>query len=102
MSFDEELAKGEFWIPQCSKCKKIVWPPTNFCDNCFGKVILKEKQKQGKIITFSKQKNEYFCVVEFEGNIKIIAKTKEEPKKNQIVEIFDCGIKDKNYFFEVR
>ena len=102
MNFEEELLKGKFLIPQCNKCKKIVWPPTGFCDNCFGEVVLKEKQKQGKVITFSKQKNEYFCVVEFEKNIKIIAKTKEEPKKNQMVDMVKCGIKNNRYFFEVR
>ena len=87
---------------KCSKCKKIVWPPVGFCDNCFGRVILKEKQKQGKIITFSKQKDKYFCVVEFEENIRIIAKSKQEPKKNQIVEIAECGIRDNSYFFEIK
>ena len=102
MNFDDELAKGNFLIPQCSKCEKIVWPPTNFCNNCFGKVILKNKEKQGKIITFSKQENEYFCLVEFEGSIKIIAKKSEAPKKNQKVEISKCGIKNNSYFFEIR
>ena len=102
MNFEEELKKGNFMIPECNKCKKIVWPPTSFCDSCFGKIVLKEKQIQGKIITFSKQKKEYFCVVEFEGNIKIIAKSKREPKKNQTVEIIRCGIENDSYFFEVR
>ena len=63
MNFEDELKKGNFMIPECDRCKKIVWPPANFCDSCFGKIVLKEKQNQGKIITFSKQKKEYFCVV---------------------------------------
>ena len=102
MNFEDELRNGNFLIPQCESCEKIVWPPASFCDNCFGKVVLKEKQKQGKVITFSKQKKEYFCVVEFEGNIKIIAQSKEEPKKDHTVEIVRCGIKNNNYFFEIR
>ena len=102
MNFEDELSKGKFLIPQCNKCKKIVWPPAGFCDSCFEKVVLKEKEKQGKVITFSKQKNEYFCIVEFEGNIKIMAKSKEMPKKNQTVKIFRCGIRNNNYFFEIR
>ena len=102
MNFDDELSKGNFLIPQCSECKKIVWPPASFCNNCFGKVILKNKEKQGKIVAFSKQENVYFCLVEFKGDIKIMAKKTEPPKKNQTVEISKCGIKNNNYFFEVR
>ena len=102
MNFEDELRKGNFLIPQCKRCKKIVWPPASFCDNCFGEVVLKKKQKQGKVIAFSKQKNEYFCIVEFEGKIKVMAKSKNEPKKNQMVEMIRCGIKNNNYFFEVR
>ena len=102
MNFEEELRKGNFLIPQCSKCEKIVWPPSGFCDKCFGKVTLKEKEKHGKVVTFSKRNNDYFCVVEFEGNIKIIAKSEKEPKKDQIVEVIRCGIKNKDYFFEIK
>ena len=102
MNFEEELRKGNFFIPQCSKCEKIVWPPSNFCDKCFGKVVLKEKEKQGKVITFSKHKNEYFCIVEFRGNIKVMAKSVKKPEKNQIVEMISCGVKNNDYFFEIR
>ena len=102
MKFEEELRKGNFLIPQCNKCEKIIWPPSYFCDKCFGKVVLKEKQKQGKVITFSKRNNEYFCVVKFKGNIKIIAKSENEPKKDQIVEVIRCGIKNNDYFFEIK
>jgi len=34
MSFEKELEKGRFYIPQCEACKKLVWPPSEFCDNC--------------------------------------------------------------------
>jgi len=42
MSFEFELSKGQFMIPECTECKKIVWPPTEFCDNCFGEICLKK------------------------------------------------------------
>ena len=102
MSFEEELKKGNFLIPQCNKCKKIVWPPSDFCDKCFGKVGLNEKQENGKVVTFSKHNNDYFCVVEFKENIKIIAKSEKQPKKDQIVEVTRCGIKNNDYFFEIK
>ena len=56
MNFESELSKGKFMIPECSVCKKIVWPPTEFCDNCFGPVSLKNGEFVGKIIEFFQTK----------------------------------------------
>ena len=55
MSFENELEKGQFYLPQCLSCKKWVWPPSEFCDRCNGETSLKKKQFEGKIIEFSKQ-----------------------------------------------
>ena len=55
MNFEEELTKGNFTIPECSSCKKIVWPPAEFCDVCYNETRLKSGQFSGKIIEFSKQ-----------------------------------------------
>ena len=101
MSFEKEISKGNFLIPECTVCKKIVWPPTEFCDTCMGKTTLKEGDFQGKIIEFSKQNEDYFCVVEFEETIRIMAKIKERPKIGQIVKISKCGIDNESYFFHV-
>ncbi len=101
MNFEYELSKGRFSIPQCTVCKKIVWPPSEFCNYCFGKVSLKNNNFQGKIIEFSKQNDDYFCVVEFEETIRILAKIKSIPKIGQIVKISKCGINNGNYFFHV-
>lgn len=101
MNFESELAKGKFMIPECSVCKKIVWPPTEFCDDCFGPVSLKKGEFEGKIIEFSKQNNDYFCVIEFENTIKIMAKMSEIPEIGQMVKISKCGISNEGYFFYV-
>ena len=101
MSFEDELSKGVFSIPQCSVCQKIVWPPSEFCSNCLGKVILKKNDFEGKIIEFSKQNDDYFCVVEFDDTIRIIAKIKERPEIGQTVKISNCGMQNGNYFFHV-
>ncbi len=101
MNFESELSKGKFMIPECSVCKKIVWPPTEFCDDCFGSVSLKNGDFEGKIIEFSKQNNNYFCVIEFENTIKIMAKMSEIPKIGQMVKISKCGISNDDYFFYV-
>jgi len=101
MSFETELSKGKFSIPECLACKKIVWPPSEFCDNCNGETSLKKGEFEGKIIEFSRQDKDYFCMVEFLDSIRLIAKMTTNPKKDQIVKISKCGISNGDYFFEI-
>jgi uncharacterized OB-fold protein len=101
MSFENELKKGQFYLPQCLSCKKWVWPPSEFCDRCNGETSLKKKEFEGKIIEFSKQNDNYFCIVEFYDSIRIMAKMTTCPKKDQIVKISKCGIIDGGYFFHI-
>jgi len=101
MSFEEELSKGTFCVPECSACKKVVWPPSEFCDNCNEKTLLKKGKFKGKIIEFSKQNENYFCIVEFFDSIRLIAKMTSSPKKDQIVKISKCGMSDGSYFFHI-
>ena len=101
MKFEEELTKGNFTIPECSSCKKIIWPPAEFCDVCYSKTCLKTGQFTGKIIEYSKQNLEYFCMVEFLDSFRLIAKKKDKPENGQIVKISKCGITEGSYFFQV-
>jgi hypothetical protein len=66
-----------------------------------GKTRLKEGNFQGKIIEFSKQTDDYFCIVEMESSFRIIVKMTTEPQIDQCVKISKCGISEGNYFFEV-
>ena len=63
-----------------------------------GKTSLKEGEFQGKIIEFSKQNEDYFCIVEIEDSFRIMAKMSNEPHIDQSVKISKCGI-DKKLFF---
>ncbi len=101
MSFESELLQGKFCIPECTVCKKIVWPPAEFCNHCFGQVSLKKGNFEGKIIEFSRQNEGYFCLVEFENTIRVMAKILQIPETGQIVKISKCGISNGNYFFYV-
>ena len=102
MNFESELKKGRFLIPECKYCDKIVWPPSEFCNQCFKEVSWRNSSYEGKIIEFSKQNNDYFCLVEIEKSIKIIGKISSGiPKIGQKVKIERCGIKDESYFFEM-
>ena len=101
MNFESELLQGKFCIPVCTICEKIVWPPTKFCNYCFGQVSLKKGDFKGKIIEFSRQNEEYFCLVEFENTIRIMAKSLQIPEIGQMVKISKCGISNGSYFFYV-
>ena len=101
MSFESKLGEGKFCIPECAECKKIVWPPSDICSYCFGNVNLKEGDFEGKIIEFSRQKDQFFCMVEFENTIRVMAKISETPEIGKNVKILKCGITNGNYFFQV-
>ena len=102
MNFELELKKGNFIIAECIHCKKIVWPPSEFCNQCFKEVSWRKGSQEGKIIEFSKQNNEYFCLVEIENTIKIMGKLSSGiPNTEQRVKIERCGIKDDKYYFEM-
>jgi len=47
--FESELKKGNFMIPECLKCNDVVWPPSNFCNHCFGKINWRKSDGIGKI-----------------------------------------------------
>lgn len=101
MSAESELKNGNFVVNQCINCKKTVWPPADFCNRCFGKTTIKKGPSEGKIIEFSKNDQCYFCLAEFEKEVKIIGKISSGiPKERQRVRIKKCGIKEGNYFFE--
>ena len=101
MTFEEKLTKGEFVIPKCNNCQKIVWPPSKFCNYCFGHTSISNKTNEGKIIEFSRGPDYYFCLVEFEESVRIMAKMHDTPKLGQTVKIQKCGIDKGDYFFIV-
>jgi len=102
MNFEYELKNGNLIIAECRHCKKIVWPPCEFCNQCFKEVSWRKSLCEGKIIEFSKQDENYFCLVEIEDAIKIMGKISFGiPNVGQRVKIEKCGIKDENYYFEL-
>lgn len=101
MNFESKLSQGDFYIPECTKCMKIVWPPSEICNHCFGDVLLKKKVSEGKIIEFSSKDDAYFCLVEFEKEIRVIAKISKMPEIGQKIKILKCGLNNGNYFFHV-
>ncbi len=101
MSFESELTAGKFCIPECIECKKIVWPPSEFCSYCFGDVHLKKGDFKGKIIEFSRQNDHFFCMVEFEDTVRVMTKMAKTPEIGQSVRISNCGMNNGEYFFQI-
>jgi len=102
MNFESELKKGNFLISECTHCKKIVWPPSELCDQCLNENSWRKCSLVGKIIEFSKKENTNFCVAEFENSIKIIGEIVfGVPKIGKQVNIIDCGITNECYFFKM-
>ena len=101
--FEIELERGNFVTSECPHCKEIVWPPSNFCDKCFGDVNWRKVLKNAKLIEFSKKDGEGFCIAEFENKIRILATIKagesEEPKIGQDLILENCGFKNGSYSF---
>lgn len=100
MSIEKELEKGNFVLGECTKCGKTVWPPSEYCNVCFGEVVIKKGPFEGKIIEYSKREQDYFCLAEFADQVKIIGSVLEMPQKNQKVSVKKCGIQNGSCFFE--
>jgi uncharacterized protein len=102
--FEAELKQGRFIISECPKCKKIIWPPSNYCNKCFEDVNWRNLVSVGKLIEFSKKNNTYFGLVEFEKKIRFIGTIKmgkKLPVIGQKIKIESCTKKDDNYNFVI-
>ena len=100
--FESELKKGHFMIPECPKCNDVVWPPSDYCSHCFGKIKWRKSDGVGKILEFSKNKDAFFCLVEFEKKIRVLSKLKINSKTHKIqkkVKLESCSMNGKNYNF---
>jgi len=91
--FEIGLKNNKFISSECQKCKKLVWPPSEFCSVCFGKVTWREVSRGGKLIEFSKKEDEMFCIAEFENVIRIMGELKvgtKTPMIGQDLELVKC------------
>jgi len=70
--FESELKNGKFVCSECLKCNKLVWPPSDFCSNCFGKVRWRQLSTIATLVEFSKKDDIIFCIAEFEGTIRVM------------------------------
>ena len=100
--FESELKTGNFVTSECNHCNRVVWPPSDYCDNCFQKVNWRKISKNGTIIELSKKENDVFCISEFENKIRIMGKLDAQidmVKPGQGVKLSKCLFNGKNRFF---
>ena len=98
MKFESELKKGNFLLSECSNCQKIVWPPSEYCDNCLKEVNWKKSSGIGTILEYSKQNDRFFCVVEIDNSVRIMGQIISGiPDIGKRVTITDCKIENQNY-----
>lgn len=52
--FMNQLKNGIFVISYCTACKKKIWPPYEYCPNCYRRTSTVPAGKFGKIVEFSR------------------------------------------------
>jgi len=100
--FETELKAGNFVTSECIQCNKIVWPPSDYCDNCFNEVNWRKVSKNGRIVEVSRKEDDIFCIAEFENKIRVMGKLNAEinmVKPGHAVKLTKCLFNDKNSFF---
>jgi len=100
--FESEIKAGNFVTSECTYCKKIVWPPSDYCDNCFMEVNWRKVSPNGKLIEWSKKNNDIFCIAEFENTIRVMGKLDTKnvmPKSGQLLKFIKCSLNYKPKFF---
>ena len=81
--FEQELKNGNFVCSECLKCQNLVWPPSEYCNKCFGNVTWRKISRNATLLEYSCKNGEYFCLAELEGKIRLVG-TISEPEKLQI------------------
>ena len=97
MKFESELKKGNFFLSECPKCKKVVWPPSDYCDHCLNEVNWRKSSGEGKLLEFSSQNGRIFCVAEIEDNLRLMGQIiSGVPEIGKKVVITECMIDNGN------
>jgi hypothetical protein len=70
--FEDTHDEENFVCNECQRCNKLVWPPSNYCNRCFGEVTWRSVSSMGKVIEFSRKDDVVFCIAEFENEIRLM------------------------------
>ena len=91
--FESELKAGRFVIPECPRCQKIAWPPSESCSKCFGNTVWRTADHTGTLVEHSAKDGKTFCMVEVEGSFRIMGTLECDgaPAPGQRVRLSSCG-----------
>ncbi len=91
--FEQELKNNNLVCSHCSECNKFVWPPSDFCNNCFGPVTWIPLSRKARLIEFSCKDSTYFCVAEFESGIRLMGtlESKSDLNIGQSIVLIRCS-----------
>lgn len=101
--FEQELKNNNFICSSCPKCNKLVWPPSDFCNSCFGDVVWRQVARTAKLVEFSREKDEIFCIAEFEDSIRVMGtiRNSSDLKVGQSLILVKCDYDGKEKFILV-
>ena len=102
--FEQELKNSNFICSECSKCNTLVWPPSDYCNTCFGNVTWRQISKKATLLEFSYKRGECFGMVELEGQIRVIGTINSpKPKIGEKLILTKCGYDNSaKFIFEVQ
>lgn len=69
--FEDELKNNNFVCSECVRCRHLVWPPSEFCNKCFGDVTWRPVSRKAILVEFSSKDGKRFCIAEFEDSIRV-------------------------------
>jgi uncharacterized OB-fold protein len=98
--FEQELKNNNFVCSECSKCKHLVWPPSDFCNKCFGDVMWRSISKKATLVEISKKDGKQFCIGEFENRIRVFGtlEGKTDVVPGQLITLKHCSYVDMPIF----
>ena len=98
--FEQELRNGNFVCSECTKCNKLVWPPSDFCNKCFGNVTWRPISRIAKLVEFSRRNDEYFCIAELENPIRVMGRVESvaDLRLGQTLVLVSCDYDGKEKF----
>ncbi|HET9807702.1 MAG TPA: hypothetical protein VFP49_12415 [Nitrososphaeraceae archaeon] len=114
VNFIENIKRGNFVLPYCRRCKKNIWPPSDNCRLCLGKLSLENcNNKIGKILEIFVSKmmnnnidNKLMILVDIDevillGSLSVDREKQEKDSlKGNLVRIKKCGFIDNKIFYE--
>jgi uncharacterized OB-fold protein len=80
-------------VGECTKCHKISWPPSQFCNGCFGELAQRPIKQPGILLEWSSKDGKVFGIVQFENTIRVIGQITGTTNntKGQAMKVASCS-----------